>query len=143
MKNVKRILSTRLRELMEDRELTQNGLAKKAGVSQATVQRALNETQAITVEVMVEVCKAMHVHPAALLLSHDEIELLKHFKDLREHDKVNVLGYIGFQVAQNMKHEFTIPSSSTMAAAVRRANATDLKDDEEDPSSKLSRRRAS
>jgi transcriptional regulator with XRE-family HTH domain len=140
--NMRKFVSTRLAELRG--EMTQAVLAKKAGISQATVQRILVNEQTPTVEVLAALATALNVHPATFLLNPREAKLLMTYFDLSENDKINILSYIEFQHSKNTNEIDKLNSHSVSlssnVAAVSRANAKGLTD-EADESTKLSRRR--
>jgi transcriptional regulator with XRE-family HTH domain len=106
---LKDILSTRLRELMEQRpDLdTQVKVSKRAGIGQSTVGRILSRDVHTSLDVVEAIAQALRVHPIALLtdprdmtvtsaaaIGYEERELLRAWRLLSPGQQHAVMGYI-------------------------------------------------
>lgn len=132
--NLRNVLALRLRELMDAKpDLdTQAKLAKRAKVSQSTVNRIIDKQSSATVDTIEALSKAFGVTPSELLmLDKREAELLRVFNLLNEDEKFRILGYLHVSASSAMRHhpsaqlEFDSGRSVTpsLQAASHRASA--------------------
>lgn len=97
MENLRSHLAHRLRRLMSDTQGldTQTRVAKKAGVSQSTVQRILAEEQGATVDVLEQLADAFGIKNAAyLLLGDDEVAMLTDWSKVDDDGRSKVRGFM-------------------------------------------------
>jgi transcriptional regulator with XRE-family HTH domain len=111
--NIRQVLSTRIRELMESRVTldTQTKLANKSGVGQSTIQRILAEDASATIDTVEQIAGAFGV-PAVDLLSATakDRRLLALWDQLADVDKSRVLSFIEVSIEadkQNRPIDFT------------------------------------
>lgn len=127
---LRQVIADRLRELMAARpDLdTQVKLARRAGLSQSTVNRILSCDASATVDSIASLARALGASPALLLMSDaTEIGLLLATQSLKPDDRQRLLGY-----AQGMSSthrtttegvQFSLDSSVAVSPSRRAAHA--------------------
>lgn len=94
MEKLRDLLARRVRELMEKNPAmdTQVKLAKRAGISQSTVQRVLARENAATLDVVEDLGKAFGFRPPSLILADNEhIELARAWSRMSDAERTQLL----------------------------------------------------
>lgn len=126
MNNLRKILAKRLEELMAGSISldTQTKVARASGVSQASIQRALAESHAASIDMIEAIAKAFKINPRHFLLEEQDRKTLQLFSKLDRETKTQLLSYLNSQES-NMTLNFsvTLPVKPGMQAASLKAAA--------------------
>lgn len=94
MQRLRTSLARRLRSLMDAHPTlnTQVKVSRRAGVSQSTIQRVLNEEASATLDVVESLGESFGMRPPSLiLLGESDAELLSTWSQLNDEDKSQVV----------------------------------------------------
>jgi transcriptional regulator with XRE-family HTH domain len=94
MNKTKQSFASRLAFFMKGE--TQQSLAKRARISQATVGRIRNGEQVPTIGMVEKLASALNIHPAVLLLDEETSEFLTKIQTLRDADRLEVFNFIQY-----------------------------------------------
>jgi transcriptional regulator with XRE-family HTH domain len=98
---------------------TQQAIAKKSGMGQATVSRILNEEQSVTLDMLENLASGLHLaRPEFLFLRQDEVALLGAWGKLTEEERARILGYI--EINAQMRGPAGLPLSRTLSDSERK-----------------------